>query len=182
MVSQISNIAFYDSVSIAVIFRGSLSVGRADAEEVPAVAKQTVVSPVGSGRADSHHRNVVYDEHYNCEDGKTQPAVCNDLIDLIRGGKSALIFLLQAAADDGSYVNVALVGDDRLSVVVHLSLGSLDVLFNVISYRLSKSELFNDLFVALKDLDSVPSLLLLGHIVNANFLDMCDSVLYTAAE
>ena len=46
--------------------------------------------------------------------------------------------------------------------------------------RFINAELFKDLFVALKYLDSIPALLLLGHFVHAGFLDMRDRVLYRA--
>ena len=77
------------------------------------------------------HRYIVNNEHNNRENRQSQPAVCYDLIDLIRGGKLAGALLLIAALDDGSDIDIALVGDDTLRIIVHLFLCCLDIVFNM---------------------------------------------------
>jgi len=149
---------------------------------VPAVAEQAVVCPVGRGRADADHSDPVNKEHHDREDGQTKPAVGDDLVDLIRGRELTVVLFLVAALDDLCDVNVALVGDNALGIVVQLGLGGLDVRFDVLHGLGRNSQLFEHLIVALEDLDGVPALLLLGHIVDGGLLDVRDGVLHGAGE
>ncbi len=93
-----------------------------------------------------------------------------------------MVLFLVAALDDLRDVNVALVGDDALGVVVQLSLGGLDVRFDVLHGFGRDGQLLEHLIVALEDLDGVPALLLLGHIVDRRLLDVRDGVLHRAGE
>ena len=149
---------------------------------MPAVAEQAVVCPVGSGSAHADHGDVVNQEHDNCEDGQTQPAIGHNLIDLIGGGQLTGGVLLVAALDNLADVDVALVGDDALGVVVQLLLGSFDVGLDVRHGLLGQTQLLHHLVVTLEDLDGVPTLLLLGHAVNGGFLDVGNGVLHRAGE
>ena len=90
------------------------------------------------------------------------------------------MLILVNAVDDLSDIQITLVGDDRFRVVVIFFLNGFNVLFNVVFGCFIKTELLNDLFVALKDLDRVPTLLFLGQLMNAGFLNMSDSVFYRA--
>ena len=165
-----------------VFVRSVVVGGGADAEQVPAVAEQAVVGPVGRRRADGDHGDVVNKEHDDCEDGQAQPAVGDDPVDLIGGGELFLALLLVAALDDLRDVDIALVGDDGLRVVVQLLFGGLDVLFDVLHRLCRDAQLLENLVVALKDLDRVPALLLGGLVVQDGFLDMGDGVLNSAGE
>ena len=77
------------------------------------------------------------------------------------------MLILVNTVDDLSDIKITLVGNDTLSVVVIFFFDELYVLFNVFFGRFIKTELFDYLFVALKDLDRVPTLLFLGQLVNA---------------
>ena len=156
--------------------------GGADAEQMPAVAEQAVVCPVGRGRAHADHSDPVHKEHHDREDGQAQPAVGDDLIDLIGGGELFRALFLVAALDELCDVDVALVGDDALGVVVELGLRRLDVLFDVVHRLGGDAELCEHLVVALKDLDRVPALLLFRHGVHGRLFDVGDGVLDRAGE
>ena len=82
----------------------------------------------------------------------------------------SLLLVLVNAVDDLSYVQITLVSDDALGIIVIFFLNGFDVFFYVISGRYIKTEFFDDLFIALKNLDRVPALLFLGKFVNAGFL------------
>ena len=117
--------------SIAV-FSGDLIVIRtADAEQIPAVAEQTVVCPIRCRRADRYHGYVVHQEHNDCEDRKTQPTVGNDLIDLIGGRKLADVLFLVAVLYKTGDVDIPLVGDDAFRIVVEFLFSSRDIGLNV---------------------------------------------------
>ena len=60
-------------------------IGGTDSKKMPSVAEQTVVSPVGCGRAHRYHRKIVNKEHYCGEYRKSEPAVCDNFIDLVGG-------------------------------------------------------------------------------------------------
>ena len=149
---------------------------------MPAIAEHAVVCPVGRGRADGDHGDVVNKEHHDREEGQAQPAVGDDLIDLIGGRELFAALFLVAALDELGDVDVALVGDDALGVVVELCLRRLDVLFDVVHRLGGDAELFEHLVVALKDLDRVPALLLFRHGVHGRLLDVGDGVLDRAGE
>ena len=152
----------------------------ADTYKVIAVAEKTVIRPVSRRCADGLHGDVIDKEHNDYKNRKSQKAVGDDLIDFVGGTELSLLLVLVNAVDDFSYVQITLVGDNALSVVVVFFLNELYVLFNVVFGRFIKTELLNDPFIALENLDRVPALLFLGHVVNAGFLDMGDSVLNRA--
>ena len=149
---------------------------------MPAVAEQAVVCPVGCGRANGNHGDVVNQEHDDREDRKTQPAVGDDLIDLIRGGQAAHILFLVAVLDELCDVDVALVGDDGLGVVVELFFGCLDVLLDMGHHVGRNLQLLKHLVVALEDLDGEPALLLFGLVVDNGLFDVGNRVLHGAGE
>ena len=149
---------------------------------MPAIAKQSIVCPVSGRCADSDHGEVVYEEHYRCKYGQTQPAVGDHPVDLIGSRKPTLIFFLVAAFDYLGDIYVALIGDDAFSVIVQLLLGSFDVAVNVIENILGDFQLLKHLVVALEYLYGIPALLLKGHVMYGSLLDMSDSVLNGAGE
>ena len=157
-------------------------VGRADAQQVPAVAEHAVVCPVGCRCADGDHCDPVDKEHDYREDRQAQPTVGDDLIYLVGSGELAGVFLLVACLDDGCYVEVALVGDDALGIVVKLILGGLDVRVDVLHDLGLDGELCKHLVIVLEDLDCVPALLLFGQLMQDGLLDVSDCVLDNAGE
>ena len=144
-----------------------------------AVSEEPVVGPVGRHRSGSarRHGEEVDEKHDEGEDRKAEPVVGDDPVDLIALRQPALCLLFKAALDDLCDVDVSLVGDYALGVVVKLGLRRLDVLFDVSEKIGREFQLFEDLLVALEDLDGVPSLLLLWKPVNGGLLDMRERVL-----
>ena len=159
-----------------VISRGVLVLCRADTEHMPTVAEETVVRPVGRGGADRHHRDPVHKEHHEREDRKSEPAVGNDLIDLVRTGLPAGLFLLAARLDDAGYVEVAFVGDDALGVVAEFAFRRRDVLFDVRERLAGDLKVLEHFVVSLKDLDRVPALPLLGKTVKRRLFNVGERV------
>ena len=149
---------------------------------IAAVAEKAVVSPVGGGSAYRDHRDVVNEEHDEREYGKTQPAVSNDLVDLIALCELVFPLLLIAGPCDFGDIDVALVGDYRFRVVVELLFRRLDILFDMLKGGRGDLHLLKHLFIAFEYLYSVPALLLLGHIVNDSLLDVSERVLDRAGE
>ena len=144
---------------------------------MPAVAEHSVVHPVGRERADSDHGDVVDEEHDNCEYRKSEPAVCDDLIDLVGGRKLTDILLFVAGFDYRCDIDISLIRDDGLCVVIHLFLNLFNVALDVLKDRLVEVELCKHLVVALEDFDGVPSLLLLGESVDGGLFNVRESVL-----
>ena len=147
---------------VAVLAVGFLISAGADAEQVPAVSEQSVVRPICSRGTDSHHRDVVNEEHDGDEDRETEPAVGDDTVDLIGGRELPGVLLLVARLDYRGDIYVSLVGDDRLGVVVELFLDRLYVVLDVVENRLVELQLRYGLVVALEDLYRVPALTLFG--------------------
>ena len=149
---------------------------------MPAVTEQAIIGPVGSGGAHGHHGDVVHQIHDHGENRQAQPAVGDDPVDLIGGGKLPLIVLLVAALDKLCNVDVPLVGDDALGIIVQLLFGGLDVGVDMGHDIGGDAELFQHLVIPLEDLDGVPALLLLRQVVHRGLLDMGDGVLHRAGE
>ena len=147
---------------------------------MPAVAEHAVVHPVGSRRTDSYHREIINKSHDYCEDRQTEPTVCYNLIDLIRSGKAALVFLLIAALDDLCYIDISFIGDDAFGIVVQLILRCFDILFDMSFELIRKIKLCEHFIIALEDLYRIPALTLLRHLMKSRFFDMSDSVLNDA--
>ena len=141
-----------------------LIVGSADGEQMPAIAEHAVVCPVGEDTACGGYGNVVNQPHDQCEDRQSEDSVGNDVVDLVRGGKTSL-FLLDAVLDQTADVLIARVGDDGLRVIVKLFLDSGDELFQLLQNVLAEREAGKHLAVALEQLDGEPAALrLVGHV------------------
>ena len=149
---------------------------------MPAVAEESVVSPIRSGSSDAYHGNIVNEEHDGYENRKSEPAVCDNLIDLVGGGKLAGVLFFVAALNKGSYVDITLVCDDAFRIVVKLIFGGFDVFVYVSQRICGDVELFENLVIVLKDLYRIPTLLFCGHVVYRSLLDVCDRVLNGARE
>ena len=154
----------------------------ADAQQMPAIAEHAIVGPIRSGCAHTHHGDPVYQEHYHGEDGQAQPAIGDDFVDFVGCRQSARVLFLIAALNKLGNVDVTLTGDDALGVIVQLLLGVLDVLLNVGHNVLGDAQLGEDLVVPLKDLNGVPALLLLRHVVHGGLLNVGNGVLHGAGE
>ena len=147
-----------------------------DAEQMPAVAEDSVICPVGDEGTDGRNRYVIYEEHYHCEYGERSEPVSHNTVDLI-GYRQYRRFFLVAGLHQRGDVNIALVGDNRLGVVVQLGLGGFYVGFDVFENHLIQLQLFENLVVPLEDLDCVPALLSFGQIMHRRLLDVRQRVL-----
>ena len=76
-----------------------------------------------------------------------------------------------------SNIQIAFIRNDAFGIVVKRPLSRYDVALDVRHHVRWDLQLLERLFIALKDLDGVPSLLLLGHAVYCRLLDMRDGVL-----
>ena len=172
-----------DRVACGSVFVSCVVIsGGANAEQVPAVAEQAVVRPVRCRCANADHGDPVHDEHDSCEDRQAQPAVGDDLIDLVGAGKLTGVLFLVAALDDLRDVHIALVGDDGLCIVVQLRLSGLDVRLDVLHDVCGDAQLFEYLIVTLEDLDGIPALLRSGLVMQNSLFDVRDGVLDRAGE
>ena len=149
---------------------------------MPAVAEQAVVRPVGRPGADRRNGDIVNKAHDQGKDRQSQPAVRDHAVDLIGGGELAGVLLLVAALHQGGDIDIALVRDDALGIVVQLLLGSLDVLFDMRLHVGRELELRHGLLVALEDLDGVPALLLLRHLMHSDLFDVGQRMLDRTGE
>lgn len=82
--------------------------------------------------------------------------------------------------DNLSYADVTLICDYTLGIVVKLLLGGLDVDLNMSHDLGINAESGEDFVIAFEDLDSVPSLLLFGHVVQRGLLDVGERMLNRA--
>ena len=149
---------------------------------MPAIAEQPVIGPVGRGGAHAHHGHPVNDKHHRGKDGQSQPTVGHYAVDAVGGGKAAVVLFLVARLDDLADVNISFIGDDGLGIVVQLGLHRLDIIFNVLQHALIDIERRQHLIIPFKNLDGVPPLLLLRHIMHGRLLDMRQCVLHAAGE
>ena len=89
---------------------------------------------------------------------------------------------LNSFAHDGVDICIALVGDDALSVIVHLSFAVLDVLVDVVAQALVELQLVHDLLVALEQLDGIPAQEAVIHLALNGLFDVGNGVLHAAGE
>ena len=153
--------------------------------------EQDIVGPVGGKGTNGPaavcnggaHGQGVHQEHDQREDGQSQHTVGHDLVDLIGNGQVLHAgLLLDCLAHHGVDVGVALVGDDALGVIVHLSLAVLDVLVDVVDQALVELQLVHDLLVALEQLDGVPAQEAVIHFALNGLFDVGNGVLHAAGE
>ena len=144
------------------------------------VSEQSVVCPVCCRCADGYHGNVVNQEHDQCEDRQTQPAVGNNFIDLVGCRELSSVLFFITCLDDGGNVDVPLVGDDGFCIVVHFLFGCLDVFFDMCHHICINVQAVKDFIISFEDLDRIPSLLFLRHMMYSCFFDVRQRVLYNA--
>ena len=128
--------------------------------QVPAVAEEPVVRPVGELRAGAAVRDGEKPHHAerDDEDRQREDLVRDDLVDPVRQGQRLRAALLRhGLADQRLDEVVALVRDDRLGVVVKLLLAVADVRVEVRARLLVEPEHLDDLGVALEHLDGEPA-------------------------
>ena len=142
-----------------------------------AVTEQAVVCPVRCGGADRNHRNIIHKEHDHRKDRQAEPAVRDNAVDPVRDRTLARILPDIGGADHLCNIVVSLIDDDRFCLIIHFLLRRLNILFNMCKLFLGEAKLFDRLFVAFKQLDREPALLLLGHIMHGSFFNMRDRVL-----
>ena len=171
-----------DQIRVTVLLRCFFILRSTPPEEMIAVSEQSVVCPVCCRCTDGYHGNVVNQEHDQRENRQTQPAVCNHFIDLVRCRELSSVLFLITGLDDGGNVDVTLVGDDRFRVIVHFLFGCFDVLFDMRQNLRIDRQLIKHLIVSLKDLNRVPSLLFLRHVMYRSLFDVRQRVFNNARE
>ncbi len=153
----------------------------------PAVPKQAVVGPIGSGGADGDapaaHGQSVHQEHHRHKDGQGQDTVGDDLVDLVRDGQTALgRFLLHGLGDHRVDVRIPLIGYNRLRIVVQFLFTVGYVLLQVGSQVGGETHFLHDLLIPLKNLDGVPAEIALRYLALDGFLNVGQGVFHAAGE
>ena len=147
---------------------------------MPSITKYTLVCPVRSDTTDCSYRYIIHDKHDHCKNRQRQDSVCNDFIDLIRQCHTICrAFFLQTFSNDGCNVCIALVGDDTLGVIIHFFLTCFDICLDRSG---GNTQLLLDLFITLKQLDRIPSLLLLRLIGKQCLFDIFQCRLYRCSK
>ena len=147
-----------------------------------AVAEDFVVCEIGCRCSDADHRNPVDCEHDDGEDRKSEPSVCDNAVDLVRCGCAGGLPSLVTGLDHTGNVDVALVGDDALRIVVKFLFRIPDVILDMGKGLGRDCQLLHDLAVTFEDLDGIPSLLLLGKVVDYSLLDVGKRMLHRTGE
>ena len=155
---------------------------RSVSKQVPSVSEKTIIGPVRGRSADTDHSDPVDKEHDCRKDRQAEPAVGHDLVDLVRSRELTDSVLFIASIDQFRNINVALISDDTLGVIIQFCLGSHDILFHMGKGIRIDLKVFHDLLISLEDLDGIPALLLLRHIVDDRFLDMSDGVFHRSGK
>ena len=149
---------------------------------MPTVAEHAVVCPVGRERPDRGNGDVVNEEHNCRKNRQSRPPVGDHAVNLIGNGKLARALFLVAGLHQGGDIHIPLIGDDGLRVVVQFFFRRFDVRLDVLHRCGINGQTGEHLVVALENLDGVPTLLLLGHIMYRRFLNMGDGVLHRAGK
>ena len=154
--------------------------------EVPAVAEEAVVGPVGEVGAGTAVRDgkPVHREEREAEDRDGEDAVRDEAVDLVRERRAlhALRVLHDARGDELLDEGVALGGDDRLRVVVQLGFAVLDVALHVREHVGGEAHLRDGVRIALEDLDRAPAEGGGGHLALDRLLDVRDRVFHGPRE
>ena len=144
-------------VSTRGLFPGLRVCGEGDK---PAVSKQAVVGPVsgfGTNRnRPASHGDGVNQSHDHHKDGQGQDTVGDDLVNTV-GGSQASAGLFHYAANDGGDVLIALIGDDGFTVIVQFFFAGSDSFLNLSGQLHASLKGSQDLFIFLKQFDSVPA-------------------------
>ena len=155
------------------------------------LSEQDIVGPVRCKGTDGPaavcnggaHGQGVHQVHDDREDGQGQDTVGHDLVDLIGSGQVLHTgLLLDSLGNNTVDVSVALVGDDALGVIVHLSLAVLDVLVDVIQQGLVEVQFCLDLVVALEQLDGIPAQEVVIDLALDGLLDVGNGMLHAAGK
>ena len=135
-----------------------------------------IVRPVSNQGSDCGNGYVVNNEHNSNEDRDTEDTVRNDLVDLI-GGRHLLLALLHTGRNDLLDEAVTSVGYDTLHIIVMLFLKSSSrLIYNFLS-GIGQLYRCNDLLIVLKELDCVPSLLVISDRLRKNSLNLVNCTL-----
>ena len=144
-------------------------------EQVPAVAEDAVVGPVCSPGTDGGDGDVVNEEHDRDEDGKAEPAVGDDLVDLVGGGEFPSVLFDIAVGDDFSDLHVTFVGDDGFGIVVFGRFHTCNDVFDRLLDVIGEAHRCKDFVISLKQFDGIPAALRLGDVREGEGFDLCES-------
>ena len=123
-------IAVCNQRSLSVAF-GKLRVAAVYSEQVETITEDTVICKISSRSTHGNHCNPVNQEHDNCKNRKTEPAVCHNTVYLVRNGSHTFLFLFVAGLYYFGNVDVTLVGNNALCIVIQFLLSIPYVVFNV---------------------------------------------------
>ena len=151
-------------------------------EEMEAITEQAIIGPVSDPATDGRHRDEVHQNHDSSENRQGGEPVGDNTVDLIRNGHPAGLLFLVATLQDRGDVHITLVGDDAFSVIIQLGLSSLDILLHMVQNGLGNIQLGQHFVVALENLNGVPTLLLLRHIVDNSLFNVRQGVLNGASK
>ena len=143
-------------------------------EQVPAVAEDAVVGPVCSPGTDGGDGDVVNEEHDRDEDGKAEPAVGDDLVDLIGGGEFPSVLFDIAVGDDFSDLHVTFVGDDGFGIVVFGRFHTCNDVFDRLLDVIGEAHRCKDFVISLKQFDGIPAALRLGDVRESEGFDLAE--------
>ena len=160
---------------LGVFVHGVVVGRRSDVEQMPAVAEDTVVGPVRGPGTDRGDGDVVDKEHDRDKDGQAQPAVGDDLVDLIGRREFPDIFLYVAVGDEFADLRVTFVGDDGFRVVIFGGLDALDDGLDRFLRVFGKSHRREDLVVPLEQFDGIPAALRLRDVCQREGFDLRES-------
>ena len=147
-----------------------------------AVAEEAVIGPVGRLLADGNHCDVIDKEHDDGQNREAQPAVRDNLVDLVRNRHAAFVRLMVAALQQLRDIDIAFARDDGLRVVVQFLLRRRDVLFDMMHLVGGNVQFGQNLFIPFEDLDGVPTLPFRRHVVQFSLLDVGDGMLHRSGE
>ena len=146
------------------------------------LSKEGVIDPVRSIGPDGGHRNIIDQEHNSSKNGKCQPPVGDDLVNLIGRGQFALALFDVAFVDDGADVFVPFVGDDAFCIVIHFLFHRFDIPVDVVDDGLRQLQGIPDFFIPFEQLDHIPPFLVGGKHSLGGFFNMSQGMFHRSVE
>ena len=147
-----------------------------------AITEQAIIGPVSDPATDGRHRDEIHQNHDSSENRQGSEAIGDNTVDLIGNSHPAGLLFLVATLQDRSDVHITLVGDNAFSVIIQLGLSGLDIILHMVQNGLGNIQLGQHFVVALENLNGVPTLLLLWHIVDNSLFNVRQGVLNGASK
>ena len=147
------------------------------------LTEEGIIHPVCRPTADGGDRDEIDKRHDEEEDRKRKDAVCDDMVDFIRGrhGDALLLFLHDTVYDLGN-VAIALVDDDGLGIIIELVFAVLDMPIQMRHQLRIQLQSSRRILVSFEYFDGVPANELVLDFIGDRFFDVCDGMLDAAGE